>query len=262
MIRSEFEARCCRNPHYSLRAFARDLGVLSSRLSDVLNRKQGLSGRSASAIAHKLGFNELEVKWFVTLVESRSARSEVKRKTAAMALETLSVEENYFTLRDDLFALVSDWYHFPILELTTLQNFVPDNDWIARQLGINSIQASQAVDRLIKLGLLQKRRNGKLIAATTFPASTQDIPSAAVKNFHTQMLEKAARALFQQDVARREFSANMMAIDPADLPMIKDEIKRFRRDLEKRYKLAARKKEVYCFAMQFFSLTGTDNKLG
>lgn len=255
VLKSEFEARCRRNPHYSLRAFGRDIGLLSSRLSDILHRKQGLSSQKAALIAQRLGFDELESRWFVTLVNSARARSRAKRLAAERTLQELRKESAYFTLRSELFTLVSDWYHFPILELTTLDDFVADRDWIARKLGITPIQAERAVERLLSLGLLQRRKNNKLVAATTFPKSTDDIPSLAIQNAHQQMLEKAARALHFQDVSKREFSANVMAIDPADIPRIKEEIRNFRRDLEKRYKQAPHKKAVYCFSTQLFSLT-------
>ena len=51
---AEFSKRKLRNETYSLRAFARDLGVSASRLSEILSGKLGISEKTAETIASKL----------------------------------------------------------------------------------------------------------------------------------------------------------------------------------------------------------------
>ena len=80
LLASEYEERCRRNSHYSLRAFARDLNLGAPRLSDVLNYKSGLSKEASAKIAERLGYNEEEKSFFCTLVESQHARSRAQRK--------------------------------------------------------------------------------------------------------------------------------------------------------------------------------------
>lgn len=50
---SEFEGRKSRNPGYSLRAFARDLGLAAPKLSEILRGKGGLSEASARRLVVK-----------------------------------------------------------------------------------------------------------------------------------------------------------------------------------------------------------------
>ncbi len=54
-LRLEFERRLKRNPRYSLRAFARQIGLQPARLSYVLSGKHGLSRDAAALIASRLG---------------------------------------------------------------------------------------------------------------------------------------------------------------------------------------------------------------
>ncbi len=254
LLKREFATRCARNPHYSLRAYARDLKFLPSRLSDVLNGRQGLSVSSARNLARHLSLSGSEQAWFEASVESHHARSETRRRMAEQALASYENGDRYRQLREDVFAVVADWYHFAILELTGVRDFRSDAMWIARQLGIAPAVATMAIERLIAVGLL-KKDGERLVPSSTFVVSPDEIPSEAVKQHHEQILEKAAHALVLQPVSQREFSANTLAIDPAQLPAIKADLKAFRRRLERKYKKSGNPSQVYCLSQQFFSLT-------
>lgn len=261
VLKNEFEARSHRNSRYSLRAFARDLDLFPSRLSDILKGKQGLSAETAAKLASRLGFNAEESERFITLVLSEDARSPLHRKAAKDRLKVLATDNNYAVIQEHLFRVISDWYHFPILELTLVEDFKPTSEWIAHRLGITFIEAERAIERLLALQLLVPTPKG-FKAATTFPATSSEIPSQAIRTFHSQILKLASSALYLQAITQRDFSANMLAIDPASLPEMTKELKQFRRKFEKKYKAKKNKKEVYCLAVQLFSLTKLSSSSG
>ena len=89
ILRQELKARMRVNKRYSLRAFARHLGVSPHHLSAVLNRKFGLSGESAIDIAERLKFSVQQTEYFHDLVESEHARSPKAREAAKERLEKL-----------------------------------------------------------------------------------------------------------------------------------------------------------------------------
>ncbi len=70
------------NPRYSLRAFARDIGISPSRLSAILKGRQGLSESSASRIAAKLGWEGEAAERFVLMVLAADSRSKGRRTEA------------------------------------------------------------------------------------------------------------------------------------------------------------------------------------
>jgi len=253
-LKAEFAERCERNPRYSLRGFARDLRVLPSRLSDILNAKQGMSGKVAREVSQRLGWSPTEAEQFVTLVESEHARSQTKRTLAQEKLEKFE----HKTIDDEIFSVISDWYHLPLLELVMTDGFKPELKWIAKRLGISEITVEQAVRRLQSVGLLKCTR-GKWEVTEKFPATTNGVPSSAIKKYHAQMLKKADQALYLQSVEEREFSSNCLAINPDDLPQMKEELKLFRRALEKKYKARSGKKQVYVMNTQLFSLTNAES---
>lgn len=83
----EFRSRRSRNPHYSLRAFARDLGMPASKLSQNLRGLCGISVAKAEKIAAKLQMRDDEKHLFLALVESQHARSRVARQQAHASLQ-------------------------------------------------------------------------------------------------------------------------------------------------------------------------------
>lgn len=86
----ELERRQRKNPSYSLRAFARDLEVPSSRLSEILNRKMGLSETRAVALADKLNLSSSEREFFIDLALAEHARSAVIKEMAQRRVQTRS----------------------------------------------------------------------------------------------------------------------------------------------------------------------------
>ena len=86
-LKHALEARTGRNPRYSMRAFARDLGFSAPRLCNIFAGKYGLSLSAAREIGSKLGLSESELQDFYDLVEASHARSRVHRSIAQQRLE-------------------------------------------------------------------------------------------------------------------------------------------------------------------------------
>lgn len=251
ILREELETRCERNPRYSLRAFSRDLGISSSRLSEVLAGRYGLSREAAQSIGKKLDWNENEIALFCDLVDSEHARAKKKRTEAKQRLQ---VDANpYQQLTLDSFQVISDWYHYAILELTLIRDFKSDPKWIARRLGISDHIVIAAIDRLKRLDLLVEEE-GKLRATDGFTATPSGIPSDALKKFHRQLLEKALSSIYLQTVEERDLSHLILAIDRNQLKEAKEEIKTFRRSFDAKFGKAKTKDEVYCLGVTFFRL--------
>jgi uncharacterized protein (TIGR02147 family) len=251
ILREELESRCEQNSRYSLRAFARDLGITSSRLSEVLGGRYGLSREAAQKIAKQLGWNEIEISIFCDLVEAEHARAKKKKAEAKSRLASNTREYQQLTL--DSFQVISDWYHFAILELTMVIDFDSDPKWIARRLGISDHVAVAAIDRLKRLDLLTEEK-GVLHATDGFTASPSGVPSDALKKFHRQLLEKALSSIYLQNVDERDLSHMIMAIDHNQVSEAKEEIKKFRRRFDDRFGKAAKKDDVYCLGVTFFRL--------
>jgi uncharacterized protein (TIGR02147 family) len=250
-LKSVLENRVSSNPGYSLRAFARDLKVSPQMLSFVLNERKGISTEVAAEIAERLNMSPAETSYFVDLVTLAHARNaQVKRLAQYRIDERLSQGPSFKTLEVEAFQAISDWHHYAILELTFVPGFKSDPKWIAGQLGITAFEASQAIERLQKLELLDAR-DGELRKTELNISASYGTPSSALRKLAKQLLEKAIESLETQSIDERDVTNITMAIDPALLPEAKKMISDFRRKLCG-FLEQGNRSEVYVFAPALF----------
>lgn len=256
-LEQELAERCRRNPRYSLRAFARDLKISPSRLSEVLHKEQGISRSMAHLIAERLCLSVPERKVFCDLVDSTHARSPKQRGEAIDRLQRLRSDRDVRQLEGDVFAMIADWYHLAMLELFNLKRYKDDPTWMARVLGISPAEASVAVERLIRLDFL-KRQGDRLCLVTNRSRTGQAAHRDAMRKFHEQILAKAADAIILQHSDERDVVASIVAIDRARLPEAKEMLREFRRRFCRDLK-TTEGDDVYCLSTQFFRLTNLED---
>lgn len=250
----EFESRKRRNSQYSLRAFARDLNMQPSKLSEILNSRCGLSTEAALDIAKKIRLTELETEYFINLVEAEHSRSEFRKAQAQERLKSFQAVHGYSELDLERFMIISDWQHFAILELTDLHEFQSNAKWIAKRLDISEQVAQESIQRLLDFGLLKTLENGTLQQTHEHLATPSGIPSREIREHHAQILQKANESIDKFGVTERDLSSMMMGIAEDQLEEAKQELKEFRRAFAKKYQAKKPKDRVYCLSMQLFPL--------
>jgi uncharacterized protein (TIGR02147 family) len=258
ILKTTFAERRRTNPLYSLRAFARDLELSPGRLSKILNNKQGLSLAMAENIAGRLGLSVGETEVFSHLVNASDARSRVERAKAQVQL-VKKFQEGLTVLEDDEFKLISDWYHFALVDLIETEGFKNDTKWIAKRLGISPVEVETALERLMRLGVL-KKKDKRIVWTGKDVTTSRDIPSQSIREFHRQIITKALRALSEQSVHERDFSAITFSFDSKLVAQFQTKIEKLRREIYRAQKesgtsLRSKKNEVYCLSVQFFRLS-------
>lgn len=161
-VQAEIARRCARNPRYSLRACAKALDLDPATLSQLVRGKRRMTARMIRHLGAGLGLAEDAIADHV----KREERFAAKPRTPPGALR--SIEE----LEEDLAALVAEWQHHAILELTRLEDFRADTRWIARVLDASPDQVNVALQRLTRLGLLRMVSRERWATST----STEDAP--------------------------------------------------------------------------------------
>jgi uncharacterized protein (TIGR02147 family) len=223
-LKAELTRRQMVNPRYSLRAFAKSVGLSAPFLSQVLTGRKNLSIEAAAGLTEKLGYSPEEASAFCQQVQVGNA-STLKTRNILQSRE-LDVESGFSSLELESFAVMSDWYHFAILELSTCKGFRSNTSYISEKLEIAPAVAERAVDRLLKLGLLRKEK-GRWFKTNKFLATPTDRPNLALQNFHAQMLEKARRALTDVPVQERDITGVTLSVSAERMPIAKKEIRRF-----------------------------------
>lgn len=237
LLQEELRRRKTRNPAYSLRAFAKSLGMSPAQLSQLVSGKRPLTLKTFEKVAR-----ELELSPF----EKRSALESLAQAHSP------ELHPRHAQLKEDEFRLISDWYHFAILSLTKIKGAKKDPVWIAKRLGIHIIDAKMAVERLERMGILSSGDQFKQITEPLRVLS--DIPSQAIQKSHRQVLALATEKLSEVPVELRDFSVMMMDINPKNLSRAKKAIENFQDELATLLE-QGESTEVYAFACQMFPLS-------
>lgn len=257
MLREELVARCGRNPSYSSRAIARDLGLSPAFFSQIMSGTRILSEARAIDLAEKTAWTTKKKRIFVKLVRLQTLSSEaLKRETLleikrAMADKRTPLSAKYHDLTHDEFKIISEWFHFAIVELADTCVLRDDSVEIAAKLGLTNMAAMQAIERLVRVGLLE-RADGRLKKSKANYRMSA-VPSTAIREFHKEHLKKAATAIDTQSVECRDFSGTTMAINVKKLARAKVLIRRFQSRLSELLE-TGETSAVYHFSTQLYRL--------
>lgn len=258
IIRRYVDDRIKKNPLYSMRAFAKQIGVSPSHLCRVLQGKKNLSSDSALKIAFELNFSIRKREEFLDLVSYETADEHTKQ-ALYKKIQKKNYKSQHRTLNIELFSVISDWHHFTIFELAKTAEFKSDPKWIAKKIGLSLTDTKSAIDRLIRVGLLSKLEDDTLIPNEKAEIQTSDdISYLAIKKHHEQILFKAKSALLSP-VDSREFQSLQFSLNPKDLKIAKLMIRNFVKEFEDTFK-SKNGNEIFQLSLQCFALTKELNK--
>ena len=122
-IQSVYENRCQGNASYSLRAFARDLGVSPGFLSNILKKRKNLSESTARDISKRLFESKKDQNSFVSKVRIATCKDGKIRDELSEQILNQSEPSDVQVISHDKHQLVSDWVHGYIVEYSQIKNF-------------------------------------------------------------------------------------------------------------------------------------------
>jgi len=253
-LKAVFADRAARRPAYSVRAFAKQLGLAQSFLAEILRNKKNLSPEGALRIAASLGLNRDETDYFSALVQLEITKDEDVRASILDRIRAFRPQGGVTDLSVDTFKVISDWYHIPILELTYLKDFdfTPEN--VSRRLGISLTEAEVGIERLLRVELLE-RVKGKYRKTKNYVLFQSAIPNKAVARFHQHYLDHAKKAVDGLPPAERFGASEIYPLSPDNLArarkILEGAIEQIRTLSEK----TPIKTEVYALGVHLFPIT-------
>ncbi|WP_295904477.1 TIGR02147 family protein [uncultured Bdellovibrio sp.] len=252
-ILKELERRQRKNPSYSLRAYARDLEVPCSRLSEIINGKVGLSESRAMNLAVKLNLAPSEREFFVDLALSEHARSAVLRD---MALKRVQAREEAFEkFGEEEFAVISDWYHTAIAEVLGLDGFEGTPDNIGNRLGLSIEIVEKALERLETVKLISKVGDKWVPNNNNKYSSSYGGSSEAARNYFMQMQQKANEAMDMGNKKRWDMGCTMVPTNLQKAREISKKIREFRLEIMQELQSVDTKDALFALSTSFFELT-------
>lgn len=248
LLQTRFAEAQRTNPRYSLRGFAKKVGVHFAALSAILNGKRNVSRKLAARIAERLYLDPQERAELLVLFPETKASA--RRGIAKGEV----IEPTYLELNAQQFRIAAEWEHFAVLSLLQCAEFRSESPWIAARLNITEARAAQVVARLLELGLVALDGGGKLARSERNFRTPDDVADLSLKKSHEQTLSLARESLYRDSVEHRDFTAVTVAVAPKNLRAAKEMIRKFQDDLCDRLEDGERT-EVYRLSVQLFPLS-------
>jgi uncharacterized protein (TIGR02147 family) len=226
-LKEQLEERTKANPSYSLRAFARKLGLSPGGLSLILSNKKRLSADRAADVARALDLKEREAEYFIHLSQLKFAKSAGYRTQILEKLFELRSKEapsknwTKAALAVDQFKLISEWYGLPCLELITETPGPWSPRKVAESLDITQAEADAMIERLKRLKLVDEVSTGVFERKTSTVVVESAVPNEAIRSYYESVQRRSEESIHKQDPSEKSIGAQVFAADPADLPQIK-----------------------------------------
>ena len=217
----------------SFRSFALKAGTAPSLLKDILEGRRRLTPDTVVRFTPALGLTEAEASYLALLARFGNARN-VSEKNEAFA-EMAKIRRKLFLkfLPPDQYALWTGWYHAALREMTSLEDFREDPDWIASRLApaITPRQAKEALQALSRLGLVARDDRGRLRPAEAAVSTEYEAPSQVVRHFNQEMIGLALTAPDRFDPSQREVGGLTLGLSAECYDRIKERIRIFKEEI-------------------------------
>lgn len=211
-----------------------------------MNGKRNVSRDLAERIVRRLLLDPQKRMELLELFPEKKNRSRSKDPTP-MKTSPLELEASQFKM-------IAEWEHYAVLSLMNCNDFVDRPEWIAERLGISATKVVNVLRRLLDLNLIKNDDSGKLIRTHHSVRSSDDTVNLSLRKSHEVTLGLAQESLNRDGIHERDFTYVTMAIDPNNISVAKEMIRRFQDELSDVLE-SGNRTEVYRFSTQLFPFT-------
>ena len=251
------------NSKLSFRLISKKIGYTSPNfILLVIQGKRNLTAESIKKISLFLELKNNEKEYFKNLVFLNQSESfEDKLEFSKKLLSNKSASEKTH-LTQDLLNYYSNWINIVIREMTLLNNFQPEPDWIQKKIhtDVTTKEIKDSLQTLINLQLLQKTTHNSYKAANTDLKTPDELKSEFVRAFHFEMINKAVQTFTTVNKEFRDITSITVPISVELLPEIKKKISEFRHSIAEAAKNNPNATDVFQLNIQLFPLTNPEVK--
>jgi len=247
-LQQELIRRIKQNPNYSLRSFAKNLEIEPSSLSQILSNKRTLTDKMILKLSNKLSLSPKEINKLINGNDQKSQDKNYSQNDLPFA--------HFKHLEQDQFDLVANWYHFAILEMTHLHNFVPKMTVIAKRLDLTLFEVRDAVARLTRLNFLEITKNGKWIDKMGDALNEgNSYTTAAFRKMQLDVLKKASDALENTPYQERVQSSLTISTSRKKVLGAKKKILKFMEELDAYLRSGDEQEDVFHLSVSLYPVT-------
>ena len=246
-LQAELARRCSTNSQYSLRSFALQLNINHSTLSQILRGKRLLTDQMIGKLGERLALDRPTIDAFILREQLGSPQA----RSSQGAIKQLA---------HDTVSLISNIYHYSILELVRLPEFKPDSRWIARVLNLTVDEVNLALARLLRLGLLEMVSADEWVDKSGGEITTlEDFSQAAVQHLAKLVRTSSGIAVSQGLHGLRKKQATTIRIKRERLEQAREAIARMEQELVECVATPG-EQDVYQLEITFYPVNDLNNQ--
>ncbi len=252
-LKEYYDRRKAEMPLYSYRMMGDKLGLDSSYLYRVLQKKQHLPAHALPAAKDILALSGRQAEYFELLYSAAVTKDKGKREE--LMAKALSLRDVHLhDLKQAELKLLENWWIPAVRAYLELNGGVVNLKQIAKDIcpPITEEQAKEAIDTLLEVGLIKKMASGKLALTDAHLTVGGPEKAKAVRHFQKEVLRLAAESLENTPVEERNVSTLTLSVDQACFDDLGDMLKEFRRLIQKRVDGAKNPDRVMQLSMAFY----------
>lgn len=260
-LKDHYDINKKNHAYFSFRYISAKTGLDPSFYLKVLQKQSHLSLKSLPPLVDFLNLNKKESDYFTLLVRFNRAKNQDEIKVYFEKIIE-SREFNANALAVDQYEYFSKWYYVAIRELLNYHVFDGDYKSLGLKLNppIDEIKAKNAIELLVKLGLVKKDDNGTFVLTDRFITTGESWRSEAIENFQKEMLHMAGESIKNIPKQDRETSTVTVSVSWKCFKAMKERLREIRKELLEMAKVENNPDGVFQINFQIFPLTSIDNQ--
>lgn len=229
-------SRRAARPGWSYHAWARRVGLKSaSTLVMIIGGQRNPGPRVVDALSRWSSLDTHRSVYFHALVDLERRRND-PRAVAEIA-ERLNVlgrrrPRAFHFLEHEKFSAIARWHYYAIREMTALDSFQEDAQWIRSHLRfpVSIADVRKALTMLLSLGLIVRDDQGRLRPGPSHVETSSETANAAIRQFHQEALTNALKAVTTMPPDERELRGVTFALPRKKLPEARELLRKFQND--------------------------------
>ncbi|QLY26316.1 TIGR02147 family protein [Bdellovibrio sp. KM01] len=160
ILKERYEELRLKNPSFSLRSLAQKVKISPGKISDIFNGRYQLSPELAKRITDNLEMPPNKRKEFLDAVANETNRVEAYRDYVKSSMDRANFNFKRTELTDhEGIEVIDHWLYIGLLAAMKIEGFDNTITWLARQLKMAESQIQPQMDKLERLGLVERNEN-------------------------------------------------------------------------------------------------------
>lgn len=199
---------------FSLRELAKKAKISTGYLPMVLSGKRKLTNNMLNKIIPHLELTTEEEIHFELLVQLKNAENQEAKMRYLSLMEQNSNYKKYNKHESETYRYLTHWYYVAIREMTALQDFQDDPQWISKKLKdkVSKEEIVKALKFLIDKRFIIKGKDGKYLPPDKNIECYGGVFKLALTEFHKEMFEMGVKSISNTHRDNRNIKGHTFAI--------------------------------------------------